>query len=73
MIQFLTDYTLDEIECMDYPAVPVGHDGSLVMFHHPSQPDFTQVKYVTRTCDWNAEVHEREENLQEHRIKLVKP
>ncbi|MEV4316487.1 hypothetical protein [Actinocrispum sp. NPDC049592] len=73
MIQFLTDYTLDEIEDMEYPSVPVGHDGALVLFHHPDFPDFAQVKYVTRTCDWSAGVDEREENLHEHRVTLVEP
>lgn len=71
MIEVLTDYTLQELENVEQPVVPMGHDGSLMMFHNADQPDFAQVKWASRR--WLPPRTDREQMLEANGFKLVQP
>ncbi|TCO56579.1 hypothetical protein [Actinocrispum wychmicini] len=71
MIEVLTDYTLDELEDVQQPVVPMGHDGSLMMFHDPDRPAFGQIKWASRR--WLPPRDDRDQVLAANGFKLVQP
>jgi len=70
-IQLLTDYTLDELEELQQPVIPMGHDGALTMFHEATSPDYPEVKWVTR--EWRSPSGDRVARLEAGGFTVVDP
>jgi hypothetical protein len=71
MIQLLTDYPLDELETLEQPVIPVGHDGTMTMFREATAPDYPEVKWVSR--EWCSPAADRAAKLAASGFKVVDP